>query len=121
MAHPCHSEESTRGDHRQGRVLKPVIKELVRTEVHPPLLELLVDKILVVSNVKAKGRYTEAFRIWLSDGEKSIQGESAEQHCCVWFPLRHDMNDMASLKARAFTTVVPCMLGMSIFSSNRFS
>lgn len=78
MDHPCHSEESTRGEHRQSRVLKPVIEELVRTEVHPPLLELLVDKILIVSNVKTKGRYTEAFLIWLSDGEKSIQGECTE-------------------------------------------
>ncbi|MCJ1243149.1 hypothetical protein MMC30_000346 [Trapelia coarctata] len=73
MDHTSRYKGSIRGDHRPGRVLKPVIKELVRTEVHPPLLELLVDKILIVSNVKAKGRNTEAFRIWLSDGEKSIQ------------------------------------------------
>ena len=74
MDHTSHYEESIPGGHRAGRVLKPVIKELVRTEVHPPFLELLVDKILIVSNVKAKGGNTEAFRIWLSDGEKSIQG-----------------------------------------------
>ncbi|MCJ1431116.1 hypothetical protein MMC27_000467 [Xylographa pallens] len=53
--------------------LKPVIKELVRTGVHPPLLKLLVDKILIVPHVRKDGKGSEAYRVWLSDGEKSIQ------------------------------------------------
>ena len=54
--------------------LKPVIRELVRTRVYPPFLKLLVDKILIVPHVKKDGKRSEAYRIWLSDGEKSIQG-----------------------------------------------
>lgn len=91
MDQPSHHEESIRGSIKPGRALKPVIKELVRTEVHPPLLELLVDKILIVSNVKAKGRNTEAFRIWLSDGQNSIQGKWAHRNSSR---LRHRLQDV---------------------------
>jgi len=83
MDHTFRYKEHIRGDHRPGRVLKPVIKELVRTEVHPRFLELLVDKILIVSNVKTKGRNTEAFCIWLSDGEKSIQGQWIDKRVTI--------------------------------------
>ncbi|MCJ1405362.1 hypothetical protein MMC11_008589 [Xylographa trunciseda] len=54
-------------------VLKPVIRELVRTRVYPPFLKLLVDKILIVPQVRKDGKSSEAYRVWLSDGEKSIQ------------------------------------------------
>ena len=54
--------------------LKPVIRELVRTGVHPPFLKLLVDKILIVPQVRKDGTSSQAYRVWLSDGEKSIQG-----------------------------------------------
>ncbi|MCJ1385996.1 hypothetical protein MMC17_009121 [Xylographa soralifera] len=53
--------------------LKPVIEELVRTGVYPPLLKLLVDKILIVPHVRKDGKNSQAYRVWLSDGEKSIQ------------------------------------------------
>ncbi|MCJ1321711.1 hypothetical protein MMC15_007056 [Xylographa vitiligo] len=53
--------------------LKPVIRELVRTGVYPPLLRLLVDKILIVAHVRKDGKSSETYRVWLSDGEKSIQ------------------------------------------------
>ncbi|MCJ1477218.1 hypothetical protein MMC13_005889 [Lambiella insularis] len=55
--------------------LKPVIRELARTEVHPPFLKLLVDKLWIVSQRKGKaeGGKTEAYKLWLSDGEKKIQ------------------------------------------------
>ena len=64
-----------RGVKGQSRILKPVIKELVRTEVHPPFLELLVDKITIVPNIKDKKGILKAFRIWLNDGDKRIQGK----------------------------------------------
>ena len=59
--------------------LKPVIRELVRTGVYPPLLRLLVDKILIVPHVRKDGKSSETYRVWLSDGEKSIQGMAAYQ------------------------------------------
>ena len=54
--------------------LKPVIKELLRTEVCAPDLVLLVDRIYVVDLPNAKKRGTEGFKLYLSDGEKVIQG-----------------------------------------------
>ena len=55
--------------------LKPVIKELVRTQVCFPNLRLLVDKvsITVLSEVKST-LGNEAYRLFLTDGEKTIQG-----------------------------------------------
>ena len=55
--------------------LKPVIKELVRTQVCFPNLKLLVDKVTIVvlpEHRNAAGN--EAYRLFLTDGEKTIQG-----------------------------------------------
>ena len=54
--------------------LKPIIRELVRTQVCFPNIQLLLDRIMVTRISKHEdGRETEAFRLYLSDGEKSIQ------------------------------------------------
>lgn len=55
--------------------LKPIIKELVRTQVCFPNLKLLIDKVSIVVLPKhehASGN--EAYRLFLTDGEKTIQG-----------------------------------------------
>ena len=54
--------------------LRPIIKELVRTKVCFPKIQLLVDRILLATVAEQEdGRLKEAFRLYLSDGEKSIQ------------------------------------------------
>ncbi|KAL8803344.1 MAG: hypothetical protein Q9182_003232 [Xanthomendoza sp. 2 TL-2023] len=54
--------------------LDPVIQELVRTQVCFPNLKLLVDKILVVTLPEANELSgNEAFKLTLTDGEKTIQ------------------------------------------------
>ena len=56
--------------------LKPIIKEIVRTQVCFPNVRLLVDKISIVTLNKLDAHSgNEAFRLVLSDGEKSIQGQ----------------------------------------------
>ena len=52
--------------------LKPVIAEVARTEVCFPDIKLLVENITLE---KVSGADTWAFRLWLTDGEKFIQGE----------------------------------------------
>lgn len=54
--------------------LKPIVKELVRTQVCFPNIQLLLDRIMVAKVGEPADRgETEAFRLYLSDGEKSIQ------------------------------------------------
>lgn len=55
--------------------LRPVIDEIVRTQVCPSTATLLVDRISVIRTVKAlRPGGDQTFRIWLTDGQKSIQG-----------------------------------------------
>ena len=56
-------------------VLKPVIRELVRTQVCFSDLKLLVDRISIVT-LPATEHTTlnQAYRLYLTDGERSIQG-----------------------------------------------
>ena len=55
--------------------LKPLIKELVRTQVCFPNLKLLVDKVtIVVLQEHETAAGNEAYRLFLTDGEKTIQG-----------------------------------------------
>lgn len=53
--------------------LKPIIGEIARTEVCFPSIKLLVEKISL-ENVSKTESFYGAFRLWLSDGEKCIQG-----------------------------------------------
>ena len=70
-----HSGDLTDFASRPEYALKPVIKELVRTQVCFANLKLLVDKVTVVilrGDENATGG--EAYRLFLTDGEKTIQG-----------------------------------------------
>ena len=55
--------------------IKPIIAELARTEVCFPNIQLLVDKIVVQPLLKSESP-RGAFRLWLTDGERAIQGMS---------------------------------------------
>lgn len=58
-----------------GLVLKPVIKELARTQVCFPDIKLLVDRISIVTlAVDERLKENQTYRLYLSDGEKTIQG-----------------------------------------------
>ena len=61
-------------DNECGCVFKPVIKELVRTEVCPKVLRLLVEKIHILPVQNSDGEACQTYQVWLSDGEKMIQG-----------------------------------------------
>ena len=55
--------------------LKPIIKELVRTQVCFPNIKLLVDKISIVKVPSATDSSSlEAYLMYLTDREKTIQG-----------------------------------------------
>ena len=53
--------------------LKPVIKDIVRTKFCDRVSTFLVDRIQVASFV-VDGEEVQTYRMWLSDGHKSIQG-----------------------------------------------
>lgn len=58
-----------------GLVLKPVIKELARTQVCFPDIKLLVDRISIVTlAINERLKENQTYRLHLSDGEKTIQG-----------------------------------------------
>lgn len=72
-----HDEHST-------SYIKPIIKELVRTQVCFPNITLLVDKISIVkvpSTTESSG--LEAYRMYLTDREKTIQGWLTYQLCPI--------------------------------------
>lgn len=59
--------------------VKPIIKELVRTQVCFPNIKLLVDKISIVKVPSAtESSSLEAYLMYLTDREKTIQG------LCIW-------------------------------------
>jgi hypothetical protein len=58
-----------------GLALKPVIKELARTQVCFPDIKLLVDRISIVTlPMTALTKENQTYRLYLTDGEKTIQG-----------------------------------------------
>lgn len=63
-------------------VLKPVIKELARTQVCFPDLKLLVDRISIVTLPSTQHTVNEAYRLYLTDGERTIQGTPI----LIWHP-----------------------------------
>ncbi|KAL8830889.1 MAG: hypothetical protein Q9191_001185 [Dirinaria sp. TL-2023a] len=52
--------------------LKPIIKEIVRTQVCFPNVRLLVDKISIITLSGAQPGNNEAFHLLLTDGEKYV-------------------------------------------------
>lgn len=62
-------------DEDSASYIKPIIKELVRTQVCFPNIKLLVDKISTVKVPSAtESSGLEAYRMHLTDREKTIQG-----------------------------------------------
>lgn len=62
--------------------IKPIIKELVRTQVCFPNIKLLVDRISVVKVSSAtESSGLEAYRMYLTDREKTIQGSCTFRDC----------------------------------------
>lgn len=58
-----------------GLALKPVIKEMARTQVCFPDIKLLVDRISIVTlAMNEQLKENQTYRLHLSDGEKTIQG-----------------------------------------------
>ena len=71
-------------------VLKPVIKELARTQVCFPDLKLLVDRISIVTLPSTENTtVNEAYRLHLTDGERTIQG----MRILIWHPLCWSPNE----------------------------
>jgi len=60
--------------------LKPCITEILRTNYCQAGLTMLVDKVVLVTMTKTE--FNRAYRLYLSDGEKSIQGMP-----CYWRQL----------------------------------
>lgn len=59
--------------------LKPVIKELARTQVCFPNVKLLVDRVSIVTLPATKeSAETQAFRLYLTDGDWTIQGKFSD-------------------------------------------
>lgn len=64
-------------DFKPDLILKPIIRELARTQVCFPNLKFLVDRISIVTLPRREqATENEAYRLYLTDGEKSIQGRS---------------------------------------------
>ena len=64
-----------RDDEDSESYLKPIVKELVRTQVCFPNIKLLVDKISIVKVPSATDSSSlEAYLMYLTDREKTIQG-----------------------------------------------
>ncbi|KAH0543714.1 hypothetical protein FGG08_002030 [Glutinoglossum americanum] len=61
--------------------LKPCIAELVRTQYCPPSMVLLVQMVMIVPVQTPKG-LKHAFRMMMTDGEKTIQGTLVNFKCC---------------------------------------
>ena len=68
-------------DESSASFIKPIIAELVRTQVCFPNIKLLVDRIAIVK-VPSDPPGLEAYRMWLTDREKSIQGLYICHHLC---------------------------------------
>ena len=71
-----------RHDEDSASYLKPIIQELVRTQVCFPNIKLLVDKISIVDVPSPTDSSSlEAYLMYLTDREKTIQGSNSLQYC----------------------------------------
>lgn len=69
-------ESHSPADFKPELSLKPVIKELARTQVCFPNVKLLVDRVSIVTLPATKeSTETQAFRLYLTDGDWTIQGK----------------------------------------------
>lgn len=66
IARASHDEDSV-------SYIKPIIKELVRTQVCFPNIKLLVDRIFTVK-VPTESSGLKAYLMYLTDRQKTIQG-----------------------------------------------
>jgi hypothetical protein len=56
--------------------LRPIINDLIHTDARPNGATLLVDRISILRPTRSSlGSGEQAFRLWLSDGSKVIQGK----------------------------------------------
>ena len=81
---PFVARGSARASHDEvsASYLKPIIKELVRTQVCFPDIKLLVDKISTVKVSSAtESSGLEAYCMYLTDREKTIQGWCISHLC----------------------------------------
>ncbi|KAI4170273.1 MAG: hypothetical protein LQ348_007134, partial [Seirophora lacunosa] len=84
--------------------VKPVIHELVRTQVCFPNLKLLVDKIVVVTLPDVDELSgNEAYKLTLTDGEKTIQGTFSATGASS--SVAADTQTTALVKRRIYTTI----------------
>ena len=69
------AQGAAKASHHEGSAsfMKPIIQELVRTQVCFPNIKLLVDKISIVK-VPSQPSDLEAYILYLTDREKIIQG-----------------------------------------------
>lgn len=83
--------------------LKPVIRELVRTNVCFADIKLLVDKINIVQLAAARSADAyEAYRLFLTDRETTIQGLS-----CLTTVHSGILTQMFDSSSQTTTTQVP--------------
>lgn len=69
------AEANTTSKDNGSTTIKPVIQELVRTQFCFPDIVLLVDKIIIARISSANdSENVEAYRLYLTDREQSIQG-----------------------------------------------
>ena len=72
---PHIAQGSREYDEESASYIKPIIQELVRTQVCFPNIKLLVDKISIVKVPSStESSSLKAYRMYLTDREKTIQG-----------------------------------------------
>ena len=69
-------EEKTNSQDEAKAPLKRVIREILRTQVCPKTIRLLIDRIHIRKVFNGCARGDETYRMWLTDGELMIQGKA---------------------------------------------
>lgn len=82
--------------------LRPIIKEIVRTQVCFPNVRLLVDRLSIITLEDLGDRAdNQAFKLLLTDGEKSIQGQESISNSFF-----STYQTKALLKRRMYKTII---------------